>query len=68
VSKRLYGRKGPTKSCKEILPHLDFQCSDKTFNDTGFGLLVIRGKEMDIVFLEKLLKYSVGKFGSFVCL
>ena len=52
----------------EILPHLDFQCSDKTFNDTGFGLLVIRGKEMDIVFLEKLLKYSVGKFGSFVCL
>jgi hypothetical protein len=39
-----------------------------TFNDTGFGLLVVSGKEVHVVFLEKLLKYSVGKFSSFVCL
>jgi hypothetical protein len=52
----------------EILPHLDFQCSVKTFNDTGFGLLVVSDKEVHVVFLEKLLKYSVGKFSSFVCL
>jgi hypothetical protein len=52
----------------EILPHLGFQCSVKTFNDTGFRLVVIRGKAMDIVYLEKLLKHSVGKFSSFVCL
>jgi hypothetical protein len=48
----------------EILPHLGFQCSVKTFNDTGFGLLVVSGKEVYVVFLEKLLKYSVGKFSS----
>jgi hypothetical protein len=49
----------------EILPHLGFQCSVKTFNDTGFGLLIVSGKEVHVVFLEKLLKYSVGKFSSF---
>jgi hypothetical protein len=42
-----------------VLPHLGFQCSVKTFNDTGFGLLVVSGKEVHVVFLEKLLKYSV---------
>ena len=42
----------------EILPHLGFQCSVKTFNDTGFGLFVVSGKEGHVVFLEKLLKYS----------
>jgi hypothetical protein len=52
----------------EILPHLGFQCSVKTLNDTGFVLLVVSGKEVHVVFLEKLLKYSVGKFSSFVCL
>jgi hypothetical protein len=52
----------------EILPHLGFQCSVETFNDTGFGLLVVNGKEVYVVFLEKLLKYSVGKFSSFVSL
>jgi hypothetical protein len=31
-------------------------------------LLVVSGKEVYVVFLEKLLKYSVGKFSSFVCL
>jgi hypothetical protein len=31
----------------------------KTLNDTGFGLLVVSGKEVHVVFLEKLLKYSV---------
>jgi hypothetical protein len=46
----------------------EHQCSVKTFNDTGFGLLVVSGKEVHVVFLEKLLKYSVGKFSSFVCL
>jgi hypothetical protein len=46
----------------EILPHLGFQCSVKTFNDTGFG------KEVHVVFFEKRLKYSVDKFSSFVCL
>jgi hypothetical protein len=30
----------------EILPHLGFQCSVKTFNDTGFRLVAIRGKGM----------------------
>ena len=49
----------------EILPHLGFQCSVKTFNDTGFGLLVVSGKEVHVVFFEKLLKYSVDKFSSF---
>jgi hypothetical protein len=38
----------------EILPHLGFQCSVKTLNDTGFGLLVVSGKEVHVVFLEKL--------------
>ena len=52
----------------EILPHLGFQCSVKTFNDTGFGLLVVSSKKVHIVFFEKLLKYSVDKFRSFVCL
>ena len=50
----------------EILPSLGFQCSVKTFNDTGFGLLVVSGKEVHVVFFEKLLKYSVDKFSSFV--
>jgi hypothetical protein len=45
----------------EILPHFGFQCSVKAFNDAGFGLLVVSGKEVHVVFLEKLLKYSVGK-------
>jgi hypothetical protein len=31
-------------------------------------ILVVSGKEVHVVFLEKLLKYSVGKFSSFVCL
>jgi hypothetical protein len=44
---------------------LGFQCSVKTLDDTGFGLLVVSGKEVHVVFLEKLLKYSVGKFSSF---
>jgi hypothetical protein len=30
----------------EIIPHLGFQCSVKTFNDTGFVLLVLSGKEV----------------------
>jgi hypothetical protein len=30
----------------EILPHLGFQCSVKTLDDTGFGLLVVSGKEV----------------------
>ena len=38
----------------EIIPHLAFQCSVKTFNDTGVGLLVVSGKEMHVVFFEKL--------------
>ena len=46
----------------EILPHFGFQCSVKTFNDIGFGFLVESGKEVYVVFLEKLLKYSVGEF------
>jgi hypothetical protein len=37
----------------EILPHLGFQCSVKTLNDTGFGLLVVSGKEVHVVFLKK---------------
>jgi hypothetical protein len=45
----------------EIFPHLGLQCSVKTFNDTGFGLLVVSGTEVHVVFLEKLLKYSVDK-------
>ena len=52
----------------EILPHLGFQCSVKTYNDTGLGLLVVSGKEVHVVFFEKRLKYSVDKFSSFVCL
>jgi hypothetical protein len=48
----------------EILPHLGFQCSVKTFNDTGFGLLVLSGKKVHVVFLEKRLKFSVDKFSS----
>jgi hypothetical protein len=48
----------------EILPHLCFQCSVKTFNDSGVGLLVVSGKEVHVVFFEKLLKYSVDKFSS----
>jgi hypothetical protein len=39
-----------------------------TFNDTGFGLLVLSGKKVHVVFLEKRLKFSVDKFSSFVCL
>jgi hypothetical protein len=46
---------------------LGFHCSVKTFNDTGFGLLVVSGKEVYVVFFEKRLKYSVDKFSSFVC-
>jgi hypothetical protein len=34
--------------------HLGFQCSVETLNDTGFGLLVVSGKELHVVFLEKL--------------
>jgi hypothetical protein len=48
----------------EILPHLGFQCSVKTYNDTG----LVSGKEVHVVFFEKRLKYSVDKFSSFVCL
>ena len=51
----------------EILPHLGFQCSVKTFNDTGIDLLVVSGKEVHFVFFEKRLKYSVGKI-QFLCL
>ena len=51
----------------EILPHLGFQCSVKTFNDTGFGLLVVSGKEVHVVVLEKLLKYSVNSVPLSVC-
>jgi hypothetical protein len=60
VSKRLYGRKGPTKSCK-------FSPKDRVRLNkaNGFGLLVVSGKEVHVVFLEKCLKYSVGKFSSF---
>jgi hypothetical protein len=59
-------RKDICFSVCEILPHLGFQCSVKTFNDTGFGLLVVSGKEVHVVFFEKRLKYSVDKFSSFV--
>jgi hypothetical protein len=51
----------------EILPHLGFQCSVKTLNDTGFGLLVVSGKEVHVVFLQadlvdlaKLSSYNKG--------
>jgi hypothetical protein len=37
----------------EILPHLGFQCSVKTFNDTGFGLLVVGGKEVHVGYMEE---------------
>jgi hypothetical protein len=32
----------------------------------GIKYLFVSGKEVHVVFLEKLLKYSVGKFSSFV--
>jgi hypothetical protein len=51
----LTDKKGKTFfSVCEILPHLGFQCSVKTFNDTGFVFLVVSGKEVHVVFFEKL--------------
>jgi hypothetical protein len=48
----------------EILPHLGFQCSVKTFNDTGFGLLVVSGKEQEAIWMKgsqkKSCKFSPG--------
>jgi hypothetical protein len=35
---------------------------------SGVGLLVVSDKEVHVVFFKKLLKYSVDKFSSFVCL
>jgi hypothetical protein len=49
-----------SKGFKYLLTCIDvlsFQCSVKTFNDTGFGLLVVSGKEVYVVFFEKLLIY-----------
>ena len=50
----------------KILPHLGFQCSVKPFNDTGSRFLVLCGEEMNVVLSQKLLEYSVVKFGFFV--
>jgi hypothetical protein len=51
------------KNRANLLPEIECDTAKQSVRSRkGFGLLVVSGKELHVVFLEKLLKYSVESF------
>ena len=50
----------------EVAPQFGFQSAVETLHDAGFDVFIFRRKEMDLVFFQPSLKFTIGKFRSFV--
>ena len=50
----------------EITPQLGFQCSIETLDDGGLDVLIFRGKMMNFVSFQPLLKFTIEEFCSFI--
>ena len=50
----------------EIAPQFGFQSVVETFQDASLDVIIFSRKEMDHVFCQPLLKFTIGKFSSFV--